>query len=76
MNLAVTVRRDEDLANIEFLIKAVRDVLSVERVTVLEAPQNFDYPYPFPVVTVDEGPQKGRHFGADALSVLKSIANR
>lgn len=76
MNLAVTLRRDDDLVELERLIRAVREVLSSEQVTILEAPKNFDYPFPLPVVTVDEGPEKGRHFGADAVSVLESIASK
>jgi hypothetical protein len=76
MRLAVTIKRDEDIEQIKPLIEAVRRVLTHENVTVLEAPKDFNYAYPFPVVTVSEGPQQGRHFGSDALELLRSISAR
>jgi hypothetical protein len=76
MRLAVTIKRDEDVERIKPLIEAVRRVLAYENVTVLEAPKDFNYSYPFPVVTVSEGPDQGRHFGAEALDLLRSISSR
>lgn len=76
MRLAVTIKRDEDVEQIKPLIEAVRRVLAHENVTVLEAPKDFNYAYPFPVVTVSEGPQQGRHFGSEALDLLRTISGR
>lgn len=73
MQLAVTIKRDENIDQIRSLIEAVREVLTDQNVTVLEAPQELQYPYSFPVVTVTEGSSKERHFGDDALAVLRSI---
>jgi hypothetical protein len=74
MQLAVTVKRDQDIEQIRPLIEALRRVLAAENVKVLEAPLDFDYPYPFPIVTVSEGPQQGRHFGSEALDLLRTLS--
>jgi hypothetical protein len=74
MRLAVTIKRDEDLEQLRPLIAAIRTLLTAENVTVLEAPKDFDYPYPFPVVTISEGPNQGRHFGAEAVKLLRSLS--
>jgi len=76
MHLAITVRRDGELARVRALIEEVRRVLSAEQLTVLEAPQGLTYTYPFPVVTVSEGSRQVRHFGADAVDCLQNIARR
>ena len=74
MHLAVTIKRDQDLEEIKRLIAAIRSILSAENVTVLEAPTDFDYPYPFPVVTIDEETNQVRHFGSDAVQVLRELS--
>jgi hypothetical protein len=74
MQLAITIKRDEDIDEIKPLIEAARKVLAEENVTVLEAPRDFNYAYPFPVVTVSEGPEQGRHFGSDAIELLRNIS--
>ena len=74
MRLAVTIKRDDDLEQIRPLIEAVRRALADENVTVREAPRDLKYAYPFPVVTVSEGPRQGRHFGSDALELLKDLS--
>jgi hypothetical protein len=74
MQLAVTVKRDQDVEQIRPLIEAVRRILTADNVKVLEAPLDFDYPYPFPIVTVSEGPQQGRHFGTEALDLLRALS--
>jgi hypothetical protein len=74
MQLAVTIKSDEELADLTALIEAVRRILSTESVTVLEAPKHLSYPYPFPVVTISEGPNRGRHFGPEAIDLLRSIS--
>lgn len=76
MHLAVTIKRDEDIEQMRSLIEAVIRVLATENVTVLEAPKGFDYPYPFPVVTVSEGPRQQRHFGSEAVNILKSVSEK
>jgi hypothetical protein len=76
MQLAVTIKRDEDMEQIRPLIEALRQALTSENVTVLEAPSDLNYPYPFPVVTVSEGPEQGRHFGSEAVSVLRNLSAR
>jgi hypothetical protein len=73
MQLAVTIKRDENIEQIRPLIEAVRKALTAENVTVLEAPQDLQYPYSFPVVTVTEGSSKERHFGDDAVQLLQSL---
>lgn len=74
MQLAVTIKRDENTEQLRPLIEAVCKTLAAENVTVLEAPEELQYPYSFPVVTVTEGPSKERHFGDDALELLRSLA--
>jgi hypothetical protein len=76
MHLAVTIKRDEDIDRMRSLIEAVRRILTAENVTVLEAPKGLNYPYPFPVVTVSEGPRRGRHFGSQAVDILMSISQK
>jgi hypothetical protein len=73
MQLAVTIKHDEDIERIRPLIEAIRTIFA-ENVTVLEAPKDMEYPFSFPVVTVSEGPARGRHFGADAVEVLESLS--
>ena len=74
MHLAVTIKSDDDLEHVRPLIEAIRKVLSADHVTILEATKAFDYPYPFPVVTIVEGPGEGRHFGSDAIEVLRNLS--
>lgn len=76
MQLIVTIKRDEDIERIRTLIESVREVLSDQNVTVLEAPRDLDYGYPFPVVTVSEGPDQVRHFGSEAVAVLQTMSGR
>jgi hypothetical protein len=32
----------------------------------------FDYPFQFPLVTISEGPNRGRHFGSEAMEYFVS----
>jgi hypothetical protein len=74
MYLAVTIRRDDDIRELKLLIDALRKHLSADQFVVREAPKNFDYPFPFPLVTISEGPKRGRHFGPEAVDVLRELA--
>ncbi|MHC2279867.1 hypothetical protein ACVME8_006510 [Bradyrhizobium diazoefficiens] len=76
MQLAVTIRRDEHIDQLKPLIETLRGMFASENVQVFEAPTDFNYPYSFPVVTVSEGPEAGRHFGLDAVDVLRSLSKR
>jgi hypothetical protein len=76
MRLAVTIKRGEDVEQLRPLIEAIRRVLTTENVTVLEAPKDLNYTYPFPVVTVSEGPSQGRHFGSEAVELLRSLSEK
>jgi hypothetical protein len=74
MRLSVTIKPDENLEQIRPLIEAVRHALTAENVIVLEAPNHIDYSYPFPIVSVSEGPEQGRHFGSEALELLRAVS--
>ena len=76
MKLAVTIKRDEDIERIKQLIEAVRNALNEENVTVLEAPTDLHYSYPFPIVVVSEGQEPVRHFGSAAIHVLEMLSTR
>jgi hypothetical protein len=72
MRLAVTVKQAD--RHLGALLEALQKALPPEHVTVFQAPQGVDYSYPFPVVIVDEGPERGRHFGEQAVELLRSFA--
>jgi hypothetical protein len=74
MHLAVTIKHDQDhMEEMKRLIDAVRDSLSAESVTILEAPEHFNYFYPFPMVTICENSSRSRLYGPDALEKLRSL---
>jgi hypothetical protein len=74
MQLAVTVSRDADINDLKGLIDALRQKMSDDQVTILEAPTGFDYAFSLPIVVVEDGPEQGRHFGPDAVNVLRRLA--
>jgi hypothetical protein len=75
MHVAVTIRHDQDhLEEVKRLIDALRESLSAGSVTILEAPQHFDYVYPFPMVTICENSSRSRLYGSDAVEKLRSLA--
>jgi hypothetical protein len=73
MHLAVTIKLNENLDELRGLIQALRGKLSAESVTVLEAPDDLNYPYAFPVVTISEDKSRSRHFGRDAIERLRAM---
>lgn len=71
MKIAVTVRSD-DLGSLTGLLDEVR--AKCLEVTVLEAPNGLTYPYSFPVVAVSSPAGWDRHFGTEAVEVLRDAA--
>jgi hypothetical protein len=69
MKIRVTVRSGDDVRELKFLLERVRAKTS--ELKVIEAPRGIEYSYSFPVVSVSD---QGRHFGEEALEVLKTIA--
>jgi hypothetical protein len=70
MKVRVTVRSGDDVSSLVTLIDQVRAKTS--ELKVIEAPKGIDYSYSFPVVTVGDG---GRHFGDEAVEVLRRLAD-
>lgn len=73
MKIEITLRaRDVDMVR-PFL----DDVRSFARdLTVLEAPGGLDYSYAFPVVTVIDSTHRDRHFGEEAVELLREFAKK
>lgn len=70
MKIAVTVRSG-DIGGLRQLLDEVR---SRTNLTVLEAPSGLDYPYPFPIVMVNSSSGWDRHFGDEAVDLLREFA--
>jgi hypothetical protein len=71
MKIAVTVRSD-DFGSLTNLLDQVR--ANHSDMTILEAPNGLTYPYAFPVVAVSSPAGWDRHFGSEAIEVLKDVA--
>jgi hypothetical protein len=73
MHLTVTIKHDNELEELKALILAIRQRLTNESVTVWEAPQGMDYPYPLPVVTIFEEENRSRLYGDEAVAKLRDL---
>lgn len=75
MYLAITVKAGSDLDEIRELIAALRTRLR-DHLTILEAPPGFESPYPFPLLTLEEGQIHERVFGQDAVARMRDIVRQ
>ncbi len=74
MKISITLRSSDDLETLSDLISAIRKKLGEQEVSVFEAPDSLDYPYPFPIVTVDQDRIQDRRFGSDAIKFLNTLS--
>ena len=74
MKISITLRSSDDLETLNDLISAIRKKFGEREVSVFEAPDSLDYPYPFPIVTVDQGRIQDRRFGGDAIDLLNTLS--
>src|SRR5262249_51342960 len=75
MQLAVTIQQ-KDLDELRNGIIALRQGLTAANVTVLEAPEDMNYPYPTPILTIREDETKRRLFGTEAVEKLRDLAQQ
>ena len=74
MKISITIRSSDDLETLNDLISAIRKKIGEREVSVFEAPDSLDYPYPFPIVTVDQDRTQYRRFGGDAIKFLNALS--
>ncbi len=76
VEVTITVERDNTLDEVKRLIKIImNNTKTHDTVTVLEAPKNLNYLYPFPVLTIINDQLKHRLYGNDAVARLQDLAN-
>lgn len=74
MKISITLRSSDDLEILNDLISAIRKKFGEREISVFEAPDSLDYPYPFPIVTVDQDRIQDRRFGDDAIEFLHMLS--
>ena len=74
MKISITLRSSDDLETLNGLISVIRKKFGEQEVSVFEAPDSLDYPYPFPIVTVDQDRIQDRRFGGDAMEFLNTLS--
>ena len=74
MKISITLRSSDDLETLKYLISNIRKKFGEREASVFEAPDSLDYPYPFPIVTVDKDRIQDRWFGGDAIDILNSLS--
>jgi len=70
MKIAITIR-SEDFAQIRYLLDEIRSTKA--EVTVLEAPNGITYQFAFPIVTISSDAGLDRHFGSEAMEILRGL---
>ena len=75
MQVAVTLQQ-KDQDELKSLIVAIRNVLSADSVTVLEAPADMNYPYPMPILMISENASRKRLYGNEAVEKLRDLAQK
>lgn len=74
MKISITLRSTDDLETLSSLIVSIRKKFGERVVSVFEAPDSLDYPFSFPIVTVDEDRIQNRRFGGDAIKFLNELS--
>ena len=73
--VTITIKRDNSLDELKNLIGAIRKNASTsDSVTVLEAPEDMNYVYPLPVVTIGDDQDRHRLYGDEAVEKLRDLA--